>query len=215
MMGGVLVVIVIFIVVWIIINVVRAQQDAAQASARRASTRPVGAANSLPQKTSSSDIDRFLQEIDRLRKKNQDQPVSESRPKPPPARPQRQPEPQRTREPAPRRLPAERKRPASERKPVRPPPPPPLPAQPTPIPVVTPATTPSLVSPIEQTHPEVQHVKPTGQSKRTIYAEPAKPLSGPLQILQGLFKSGEGVAAAIFLTEVLAQPKCRRRPGPV
>jgi hypothetical protein len=225
-MGIGLTLIVIFVVVWIVTNVIRAQQDAAQAT-RRTANRPAGAANNrVPEKTSSSDIDRFLQEIDRLRKKNQDQPASESRPKPPAPRPQKQPEPLRTREQPPRRLPPERKKPTSERKPARPVSPTSSVSAPASVSVVTPAAKPPRVSQIEQSRPEVQPVRPATEPKQPGpvrlpveptqpgIAEPAQPLTAPLQILKGLFKSGEGMAAAILLHEILADPKCRRRPGP-
>ena len=77
-MGPALIIIVIFLVIWIVTNVIRAQQDAAQAAARRnVAQRPAGAR--APEKTSNTDIDRFLQEIDRLRKKGQ-QPKEEQAP---------------------------------------------------------------------------------------------------------------------------------------
>ena len=102
-------VIIIFVVVWIVSNVIRAQQDASQAAARRSGKRQGGSAASgtAPEKTSSSDIDRFLQEIDRLRKKNQDQPVAESQAAPPP-KPLRPVETPRMREQPARRLAQER-----------------------------------------------------------------------------------------------------------
>jgi hypothetical protein len=230
-MGIGLTLIVIFVVVWIVTNVIRAQQDAAQATRRTVNrpsgNRPSGAANSrVPEKTSSSDIDRFLQEIDRLRKKNQDQPASESQPKPSAPRPQKQPEPLRTREQPPRRVPPERKKPTSERKPARPVSPTSSVSGPASVPGVTPTARPPRVSPIEQSRPEVQPVRPVADPKQPSLvrpaaepkqpgiAEPAQPLTAPLQILKGLFKSGEGMAAAILLHEILADPKCRRRPGP-
>ncbi len=223
-MGIGLTLIVIFVVVWIVTNVIRAQQDAAQA-ARRTVNRPTGAANSrVPEKSASSDIDRFLQEIDRLRKKNQDQPASESRPKPPPPRPQKPPEPLRVREQPPRRVPSERKKPASERKPARPSSSPSSVKTPASVSGVTPASRPPRVSQIEQSRPEVQAVRPVAEPTQPgpvrTPVEPtqpgiSEPVSGPVQILKTLFKSGEGMAAAVLLHEILAEPRCRRRPGRV
>jgi hypothetical protein len=213
-MGIGLTLIVIFVVVWIVTNVIRAQQDAAQAARRPINRAGGAAAGRAPDKTSSSDIDRFLQEIDRLRKKNQDQTASESRPKPQPPRPQKQPDAPRVREAPPRRAQSERKKATSERKAPRPLPPAPTVTVPAPVSVITPAPKPPRVSQIERSHPEVQPVKPIVEQKPSDSRGPEQKLNGPFETLKVLFKSGEGLAAAVLLHEILAAPKCRRRPGP-
>src|SRR5271154_6172077 len=99
-MGNILApIIIVAVEVWIVSNVIRAQQDASQAAARRTKRPGAAPGASAPEKTSSSDIDRFLQEIDRLRKKNQDQPAAEPRPRPAPPRAEKPAESLRAREP--------------------------------------------------------------------------------------------------------------------
>lgn len=211
-LGLTLTVIVIFLVIWIVSNVIRAQQDAAQAAARRNTNRSTTAVTGrTPEKTSSSDIDRFLQEIDRLRKKGT-QEQGEAKKTAPTV--ERVPEPRR--EQPPRRTQSERKRGSGGRPPVVVPPPPP----PAPLPsladntfgtklesptVAPPPPVPQsqIVKPVKPVRP-VKPVKPIGPHKEII------PLTPTMQILQGLLKNRQTMAAAFVLQEILGKPKSQR-----
>jgi len=200
-----LIVIVIFVVVWIISNVVRAQQDAAQAAARRNAARRPGA--SPPEKTTSSDIDRFLQEIDRLRKKDGAPAASK-----PAAEETQRSRSQQQKRSQPRPKPPER-RPA------------PLPPT-TPLPPVRSSTAPLVpevvaepqrrvapmsATPVELKYPDVQAVvRPSTPSRPSRPAQAATPASAALELVQTLFKSRQGAAVAILVSEILGKPKCRQ-----
>jgi len=223
MVGVTIVIIVIFVVVWIVSNVIRAQQDAAQAAARRRSSgrNDAGAARA-PEKTTSSDIDRFLQEIDRLRKKDgQGQQTSRAGGESPPSaaaertqqRPRTQPQQKRT---------PSRARP-SERKTSAPlPPPKPLP----PVKSSTAPLVPELdtgrteappapaATPVELKYPAVQtSTKPSAPSRPARPGQSGTPMSSSLEIIHALLKNGQGAATAVLLHEIFSKPKCQRRTG--
>ncbi len=239
-MGGLLIpmlVIVIFLVVWIVSNVIRAQQDAAQAAARRVNAPNRQAAGQRMESRGSSDIDRFLQEIDRLRKKGQqekERQQDEQAAPPPRPRPvgererdrgrDRRTEPPRPRGGAPR--PQREPRPA----PPAPPPPPPSPHEPAPIvaellapaPPVSTSKPGSLASNIEakaetaRVAAEAASKAAPGAGARTITPPrrlpvgTAVPLAAPLQMIQKLFQSKHGAAAAILLHEIFGPPRALR-----
>jgi hypothetical protein len=208
-LGFPLIIIVIFLVVWIISNVIRAQQDAAQAAARRTAGNRASGNRSAPvarvEKTSTSDIDRFLQEIDRLRRKEGQQkaPVQESPPAAAPPREKRQ----QTRPPQPKRA-QPKPKPTIERKALPSLPPPPSMA---PEPAEPPRTGLQNATPVELKYPEVQSYGRTATPARPSRpAQAATPMSDSLALLQTLFRTKQGTAAAVLLHEILGRPKCRR-----
>jgi hypothetical protein len=233
-LGIPLIVIVIFLVVWIVSNVIRAQQDAAQAAARRQNVNRQAGVPARAENRGNSDIDRFLQEIDRLRKKGQQDkqqqqddraaPPSPLAPKPKPVG-DRRPELARARGGAPR--------PQREPRPASPAPPsaPSSPRQPTPIvPELIASPEPantskpgSLASNIEA-KAETARILAEAASRAapgagTQIATPARPrssgtvvsLSPTLQLIQKLLRSKQGTSVAIILHEVLGPPRSLRR----
>jgi hypothetical protein len=206
-MGPAVIIIVIFLVVWIVSNVIRAQQDASQAAARRSGVNRQSGAVRAPEKTSNTDIDRFLQEIDRLRKKGQ--------PQAEPSAQKEQPVPTAQRTPV-----AEQPRSRSKTQPKRSQPsrgrssrsaPPPEPA-----PVVPVAARPSTVEPpqataVEMRHPDVQPpIRPSTPARPTRPGQAATPMAPALQMLQTLFKDKQSAAVAILLHEILGKPKSKQ-----
>ncbi len=210
-----LIVIVIFVVVWIVSNVIRAQQDAAQAAARRVGNKPNAAPMRAPEKTTSTDIDRFLQEIDRLRKKAQpEQQPSAQKPEAvkPIRKPAPPPQPKRDQQQPPRRPQGERKRPVSEMRPsVASKAEPPKPVS-VPLPMSPPPLTAAKTA-VEIAHPaSIQPVFAAGAVDRPSRpAQAGAPISASMELLQTFFKSKQGMATAVLLHEILAEPKCRRR----
>jgi outer membrane biosynthesis protein TonB len=234
-LGIPLIVIVIFLVVWIVSNVIRAQQDAAQAAARRQNmNRQAGAAPRGVENRGSSDIDRFLQEIDRLRKKgHQEKQQQQDERAAPPAPPPPKPRPVGERRPEPSRRPSGAPRPQREPRPVPPssPPPPPSPRAPAPIvpelvaapqPITTTSKPGSLASSIEakaetaRAAAEVaSRAVPTLGAKIQAPSRPqaagtAAALSPTLQLIQKLFRTKQGGAAAVILHEILGPPRSRK-----
>lgn len=197
-LGIPLIVIVIFLVVWIVSNVLRAQQDAAQAAAKRTLSKPVGASQPLPAQKGNSEIDRFLQEIDRLRRKGQqDQMESKTAAAPPSERPpvREQPKrvaPERKKVTLATRKSAQSGQGTTGQPKVEPllPAPPPLP-EPKPMEV---APTFEIVKPIPFNRPSVKRVS----------------TSPALAVIQTLFTTGQGPAVAFLLHEIMSDPKCRR-----
>jgi hypothetical protein len=212
------VVIVVFVVIWILTTVVRAQQEAVQAAARRPANRPVGASAPLPSQRGGSDIDRFLQEIDRLRKKGQQDKSADAKPSPPRSDSGRGDAQRGARSQPPLKKPSsERKKPVpGERRTssgrLGPPAPPPVvePMEPS-----APAQ-PSEPAPVrsEQAVPDVQRqARISAPSRPSRPAQAGAAISPALQMLETLFKTKEGVGVAVLLHEILSPPKCRRKPG--
>src|SRR5262245_15771882 len=130
-MGGIpIIVIVVFLVIWVLTNVLRAQQDDAK-TARRPAPGPPNRPAAPMERNSTSDIDRFLAEIDRLRQRGGQQPQgAKTAQRLPPAAPVPRPRPQP--QPKPRPGQAQRPRPTAMPRPA-PPAPPPRPAPPSPV----------------------------------------------------------------------------------
>src|SRR4051812_7533726 len=87
-MGGMaLVVLGLFVLVWIISAVVKASQDTGPKRMPAARPRPPADDGPRVERTSNSDIDRFMAEIDRLRRKGEGAPAGRAadRPRPSPA----------------------------------------------------------------------------------------------------------------------------------
>jgi hypothetical protein len=188
---------VVALIVWILSQVSRA----GQANPPQPPPRPA------PRKgrSSTEEIDRFLEEINRRREQQKQQQqarrevveavlveevpeVRRERPKPPPR--------QRPTAPPPRRKPAV---PTVEAVPV-PPPPPPIPA-PAPVPEV-PALLPPTLPPTEEVGSlEFRPIAPVPQR------QPSPTLVRLREML-----TAQGIRTAILVNELLARPKCLRRP---
>jgi len=219
-MGIGLVVIVIFLVVWIISNVLRAQQDAAQVAAKRTINRPIANNQAQGAAKGNTEIDRFLQEIDRLRRKGEQEktetqhgsasketlkPVVEPiRLTQAAAQQKRQAQQERKKKEQQSRRPSVR-----EPSPVRPVP---LPATPT-LPALPRQPEPAIATPV----PHVMRQADVSTPMRiSAVARPMRPtqaasaVSPAIETLATLFKSQQGSAVAILLHEILGKPKCRQ-----
>lgn len=236
-LGIPLIVIVIFLVVWIVSNVIRAQQDANQAAARRANAGNRQAAAPRPENRGNSDIDRFLQEIDRLRKKGQQektQQQDESAAPPPKPKPAADRERERERRSEPPRSRTAPPRPQRESRPAPPAPPPPPSSSHAPAPLVAeliaapPPAPPSgakpgsLASNIEA-KAETARVAAEAASKaapgagartttpaRRLQAGAIGSLPMTLQMIQKLFQTKQGVSVAVLLHEIFGPPRSMR-----
>lgn len=226
-MGGLAIpmtVIVIFLVVWIISNVIRAQQDANQAAARRNNAGNRQAAAPRGETRGNSDIDRFLQEIDRLRKKGQQDKVQQQDeqaappPKPKPVGERRSDTGRGRSSGAPK--PPREPRPASPPRSTR---------EPAPIvaelvtPPVTTSKPGSLASTIDAKAETARvaaaaavRAAPGAKGRTAAVARPRStstadaPLPATLQMIQKLFHSKQGAAAAVLLHEIFGPPRALR-----
>lgn len=203
-----LVVLGLFVLVWIISAVVKASQDTGPRSrpGQGNRARPV---TDIPrtERTSDNDIDRFMAEIDRLRRRGEGGPATarppelprQSRPvldRPPLAPPPR---------PEPRPRPSERKDRDRERRvrlsqrPAAPPPPP----APESLPVLRP------VAPEPPPKPApLRPAKPAATSATS--AVQAGPVSPLLETLQAVLKTRQGPGAAIILAEIFGEAPGKR-----
>jgi hypothetical protein len=170
------------VVVWIVQYILR----------NRENEEPVRAARGKPgdrpaNRNPSSEIERFLQEIERMKKKS-----AEERSEPPKA----------NRAPLPKALPAgakpPRARPVAPRIQVRP-------AQTESVPVIAIERVPDLASPAAA----VRSVGTLPTASKAI--APARRLSHALDGALSLLRSPQSAASAIVLNEILGAPKCRRR----
>jgi hypothetical protein len=216
-----LVVLGLFVLVWIISAVVKASQDpGTRRTGPSASGRPRPPADATPQRTSNSDIDRFMAEIDRLRRRGEGAPSGGRPPQPRPAPPilERAPRPLSQSEPRPRSLERRERdrererRPRPTSRPAPTPAPPPLPRS-EPVPVLRP------VAPERPTAPERPAAPLSTPPIPPKPARPAKPATAAavtgviatpspvLQALQSVLTSKQGPAAALILAEIFGPPK--------
>jgi hypothetical protein len=184
-----------FVIVGVIVWIISLLAKVTQPDEQRA-PRPPGPAN----RGAGSDIDRFLQEIDRLRRRNQESGEPLRRPAAPPvvAAPVSRPRPR----PVP---PTARPRPLPPPRPQRPAPPPApgRPAAPE-VPMVTPLeefTPPPL--------PGLPTLVPPVPVMRTSLPLPPTKTPAPTPLLE-LLRSSQGMATAVVLHELLGPPKARR-----
>jgi hypothetical protein len=220
-----LVVLGLFVLVWIISAVVKASQDpGSKRSAPSSSGRP-RSSEPTPQRTSNSDIDRFMAEIDRLRRRGDGAPAGrppESRPAPvitDRPRPLSQPEPRpRSLERRERDRDRDRDRDRRQRTSSRPAPtpaPPPLPKS-EPVPILRPV---APERPAPPAAPPAAPPKPARPVKPIAAAVAVAPPSQVMQAIQALIKAKQGPAAALILGEIFGPPKGARlmmpgrRPG--
>jgi hypothetical protein len=169
---------VIVVVVWIINAIVKAREEE-PVRPKRPAEGPRGGRNA------TGDIDRFLQEIDRLRKQQPDRAEPVARPTPlPRARP------------VPATTPSPRARPVPVVRPVEP--------LPTVIVADLPPATAPAFAPL-----------PTLESAPVIAPQRAVPLSRPtsprVALALNLLRAPQSAGAAVILQEVLGPPKCKRR----
>lgn len=201
-----------FVLVWIISAVVKASQDTGPKS------RPSGNANRQRQqdssqrieRTSETDIDRFMAEIDRLRRKGDGaaagRPPEQARPQP-----RQEQRPSSRGEPRPRpqgdRRDRDRERERRQRQSQRPTPPPPLPSES--IPVLRPVSAPE--SPKTPAPPPPPPAKPAKPAKpASVRVASTAPPSALLQTIQGILKNKQGPAAALILAEIFGEPPGKR-----
>jgi hypothetical protein len=217
-MGGMaLVVLGLFVLVWIISAVVKASQD--NGPKRRPDSRPRPVDGPRVERTSNSDIDRFMAEIDRLRRKGEGHPSGragdQSRQSPRtiaerPPRPEQRPKPVEQRRERERDRDRDReRRPRSATRPA--PVPPPL-TRTDPVPVLRPVT------PQPPAPPPSPPPKPARPAKLAAIATsvpiipsvPTAPLTPVAQTLQTLLRSPQGPAVSLILGEVFGEPRGRK-----
>jgi hypothetical protein len=195
-----LVVLGLFVLVWIISAVVKASQSAGPP--RNAPVnRPRPNPDARVERTSDTDIDRFMAEIDRLRRRGEGTPAA--RPAEPASRPVIIDRSASRPESQPRPRPTERQRERRPRPTVRPA----ALSRPEPVPVLRPIVP---VSP--SASPPAPPPPPPAKVARV--AKAAKPLpeipNPVLQTLQSVLKSKQGPAVAFILSEILGDPPGRR-----
>ncbi|QVL32197.1 hypothetical protein KIH39_25745 [Telmatocola sphagniphila] len=221
--GGPLIVIVIFLVIWVVTQVIRAQSEDNKGYNKRTGNPRSNIGESKPlQQNTGTDIERFLQEIDRLRKKSADAggtagtppprpsgggynppkpvPTSSSRSTPPRPKPIAQKKPKPV--PPPRR-PEPVSKPVETSKPYALPPQPPSPITDT-TPVLPSAPAPVLES---FAAPVVTKIVSLKTADRRV--DNQEILSG----LESILKTNKGPQLAVILTEILGPPKSARRPS--
>jgi hypothetical protein len=209
-----LVVLGLFVLVWIISAVVKASQDPGPKRPQGNRPRPVDPPPRA-ERTSNTDIDRFMAEIDRLRRKGEGLPAGSRAPEPQrPAQapiierpPRLEPRP-RPAEPPRRERERDRDRERRPRQSGRPAPPPTAPARTDPVPVLRPVTPePPSTAPSAPIKPAT-----TSKTKATAVAGAASAgaASPVLQTLQSLLKDRNGPAAALILAEVFGEPRARQ-----
>jgi hypothetical protein len=220
-MGGIpIIVIVVFLVIWVLTNVLRAQQDDAKTARRPPAGQPNRPAAPL-ERNSTSDIDRFLAEIDRLRQRGgqQAQEAPTAQRSPPPAaqvaRPRPQPQPKPRPEQAQRPRPTATPRPAPPATPQRPAPPPQVAARAAPEPPIVATVIPAPVP----AAPEVRYTEsglqttlaplPVGAQSPTLRKPPAK--GSVMAAVETMMRGKQSLVAAIIVGEILGKPKSQRR----
>ena len=211
-----LIVLGLFVLVWIISAVVKASQDPGSKRQPPTANRSRPADAPRVERTSNTDIDRFMAEIDRLRRRGEGAPVGRAAGQAPrPTTIEPPPRPAQRSEPRARPVERERRERESERKPrttSRPvaPTPPPLPRT-DPVPVLRPVVSEPTTAPGSPPHvPAIppKPVRPARTSATTGVS--AAPQSAVLQALQSVLQSRQGPAVAIILTEIFGEPPGRR-----
>jgi hypothetical protein len=203
-----LVVLGLFVLVWIISAVVKASQNSSPpARSRNVSNRPQPASDApRVERTTETDIDRFMAEIDRLRRRGEAG-VPQGRPGEAP-RPTTDTRPSARAEPRPRGPEHRRDRERRPRPVVRPTPPP-LPTES--VPVLRPLAPEPPAPPTGPPPPPPAPPKPVKPAKPAAAAAvKSAPPSPVLQTIQGVLKTRQGPAAALILAEILGEPPGRR-----
>ncbi len=226
-MGGMaLVVLGMFVLVWIISAVVKATQNPGQKPNAPANRARAAADAPRVEKTSNTDIDRFMAEIDRLRRKGEGAPAGPAR-APEPARSSGPPRlPRSTKAPkpeAPKKTAREKERErekesdrekerAADRESDRRRRLPGTSAKPDPVPVLRPVPS-DMASPA---------ISPTAPARNNVPTRPATttatttsvPASAVLQTVHSILKTKQGPAAALILAEIFGEPRSRKPAKP-
>ena len=192
MQNIVLVIIGLFVLVWVVSAIVKATQS--NAPVQRGAPPPnrqrqQAADNSRVERTSNTDIDRFMAEIDRLRNRGEGVPAGKAVEPPRPSAPgQSRPKSSQRREKEPR-----------PRANLRTVPPPPLPSEP--VPVLRPIT-PESAPPSTPAVP-ARTIRPAKTAATAVAMQnKASPL---LLTLQAVLKGKQGPAAALILAEIFGE----------
>jgi hypothetical protein len=186
---------VIAVVLWILSSVIRAPEEPPRNLPRR--RLPDGRPAGEPARP-SSEVERFLEEINRLRKRaSEEQKTAEAREEEPRAEPPPRPRPEPP--PTPRRIPRR---------------PPTVVAPPRRVVVETPPT--PVAPPPSVALPVVEGLEIIGVASPLSAAKPAQRLAAPavapaVAQLRALLTSPQNLQTAVLLQEVLGQPRCRRR----
>ena len=211
-----LVVLGLFVLVWIISAVVKASQDPGSKRQTPAASRSRPADNPRVERTSNTDIDRFMAEIDRLRRRGEGAPVGRASAPSPRSTIEPPPRPAQRSEPRPRPVERERRerdrererRPRTSPRPVAPPPP--LPRT-DPVPVLRPVAPEPPTAPGSPPHIPPIPPKPVRPARTTATTGvSAAPQSAVLQSLHSVLQSRQGPAVAVILAEIFGEPPGRR-----
>jgi outer membrane biosynthesis protein TonB len=208
-----LLVIVAFLIIWIVSNVLRASQDDSRGYKRNTNPRTNIGESKPIQQNSNNDIDRFLQEIDRLRKKS---PTAERSPRPEPKPITRTNTVAKPTTPRPKpEAPAKKPKPVTRR--VETPPPPTPPSRPSSTepkpfeavaqPVVTPPS--YEITPVQAPQPIVL----TAGISSAILGKGAGEKAAQKEVidaLQSILNGPNGPKMAIMLKEIFGPPKSAR-----
>jgi hypothetical protein len=195
-----LIVLGLFVLVWIISAVVKASQSSGPSGRQNSpASRPRPAPDSpRVERTSETDIDRFMAEIDRLRRRGEGAPSTRPQSPRPSPEPRSRAGERRERERERRPRPVERPIPA----------PPPLPSES--VPVLRPVAVTTRAAPAPPPPPPAAPPKPVRPAKPAAAAVKVAPPSPVLVTLQGVLKSKHGLAAALILAEIFGEPPGRR-----
>jgi hypothetical protein len=172
---------VVVLVVWLLQQLMRGRENEEPVRPR---------AGGPPRERNTSDIDRFLQEIDRMRRRSGEGPQAE-RPRPP----------QRPRPDQP--APVPRARPVPR-------PTPPRPAVPVPEVIAVPVTPSGAPVPIVVPVSPAQTAPAAPRVSRALGDE-GKRLAPGARAALSLVRSPQSLASAVLLQEILGPPRCRRR----
>lgn len=210
-MGGmgniVLVVVGMFVLVWIISAVMKATQAANPKPPARPlpppnRNRPNNQQQPPAEKTTNSDLERFMAEIDKLRTGG---------PKPPAPQPKANPQPQRANQLAAGRPQPNRTR-ANNRKANVPPPVPKTPELPPVLRPIEPVAPPATTAATSHTLAGFKQAKlaRTAASGGGTERDSVSPV---LQTIQQILRTNQGPAVALVLKEIFGEPRCRQRHG--
>jgi hypothetical protein len=207
-----LVVLGLFVLVWIISAVVKASQDTGP---KRPGPRPRPLDAPRAERTSNSDIDRFMAEIDRLRRKGEGLPAGRADQ----SRPAQRPTVERPTRAEPRPKPVDprrdRDRERRQRQTARPAPvlaPPPLPRTDM-VPVLRPVA-PAVPAPPSTAASAPIKPAQTARTTATTVVSSSSPTSPVIAALQTVLRSNQGPAAGVILAEVFGEPRCRQAIRP-
>lgn len=204
-----------FVLVWIISAVMKASTPPQQANQRpNPNNRQRPNEQPSPEKTTNTDLERFMAEIDRLRTRTET-PKTQQQPQPQPQNQQRSANPPR---PEPTRQRTER-RPNNNRRTAAPPPVPPRTQSVPVLQPVEPAPSPSSVITTSTTPGGISQQTSVGTLKQAKLARTAAGGGGTereettavVDTVLSILKSKQAPAVAVMLSEIFGEPMCKRR----